>query len=104
MKSFIVGYFKSDSSTRSIFLSRHQILNYIELKLCALKQVKISWYIVCPNSLVQSAHELTPGQSGLITALLSFYGSTWTLCYCFEFARCVALRCLAYVILINKPR
>ena len=31
MKSFIVGYFKSDSSTRSIFLSRHQILNYIEL-------------------------------------------------------------------------
>ena len=53
------------------------------------KHMRISWYIVRPNSLVQSAHELTPGQSGLITALLSFYGSTmsWTLCYCFEFAR-----------------
>ena len=36
MKFLIVGYFKLDSSTRSIFLSRRQFHNYIELRLCAL--------------------------------------------------------------------
>ena len=50
MKPFTVGYFKSDSSTRSIFLSRHQYPTYIELKLCALKQVNVeSFCSFCTN-------------------------------------------------------
>ena len=84
---------QSDKVTPSLHLGSWISCPLAEDKILLPRVVVATQQQICYIKLFV-AHELTPGQSGLITALLSFYGSTWTLCYCFEFARCASLpRC-----------